>query len=110
MARRRYRYDPESKQVVEVGADWTDTERRAPVPTEELTYGNAVATDGTPINTRRRHREYMQQNGLAMASDYTESWKQAEKRRADFFAGKTGHEGLREAIGRAVDKVRGRKR
>lgn len=96
--------------MVEVGSDWSDVERRAPVPTEELVYGQAgTATDGTLINTRRRHREYMQANGLAMASDYTEAWKLGAKRREDFFAGRHKHEGLREAIGRAVDKVRGRK-
>lgn len=110
MSRRRYRYDEASKQMVEVGQDWTDAERRAPVPTEELIYGGTQATDGTPINTRRRHREYMQQNGLAMASDYTQKWKQAEQQRGDFFAGKHEHAGLKEAISRAVDQVRRKRR
>lgn len=106
----RWRYDKDSKSMVEIGSDWTDTERRAPVATEELVYGNVgPATDGAPLNSRRKHRDYLQQNNLALASDYTETWKQAAKRREDFFAGRHKHEGLREAIGRAVDKVRGRK-
>lgn len=96
--------------MVEVGAEWTDTERRAQTPTEELVYGGLRATDGTPINTRRRHREYMQANGLALASDYTESWKKADQQRGDFFAGRHQHEGLKEAIGQAIDTVRRRKR
>lgn len=110
MTRRRYRYDLETKQMVEVGADYSDAERRAQTPTEELTYGGLRATDGTPINTRRRHREYMHQNGLALTSDYSESSAQATKQRDNFFAGKHGHAGLKEAIGHAYDQVKRRKR
>lgn len=110
MTRRRYRYDEATKQMVEVGADWTDAERRAPVPTEELTYGGAVATDGTPINTRKRHREYMQQNGLAMVGDYTEHWQKAAKEREAYFNGNHEHRGLKEAISQAYDAVRRKRR
>lgn len=114
MSRRRYMFCRETKEMVEVGADWSDAERRAPTVTEELVYGGAgTATDGTPINSRKKHREYMKANGLALASDYTEAWAKAEKWREDFKAGRHlgahNHPGLREAIGRAVDKVRGRK-
>ncbi len=109
MTRRRYRYDEETKQMVEVGADWTDAERRAQVPTEELIYGGLAATDGTPINTRRRHREYMQQNGLALAGDYTETNARAAKQRENFFAGRHDHKGLKEAISQAYDQVKRRK-
>lgn len=110
MSRRRYRYNPETKAVEEVGADWTDAERRAPVATEELTYGGMRATDGTRIDSKKRHREYMKQNGLAMASDYTEAHAKAAQQRENFFAGKHDHKGLKEAIGRAYDAVRSRRR
>lgn len=110
MTRRRYRYDEATKQMVEVGSDWTDAERRAQTPTEELTYGGMRATDGTPINTKRRHREYMQQNGLALVSDYTEHNAKAAKKREDFFAGRHEHAGLKEAIGRAYDQVKRKRR
>lgn len=107
MSRRRYRYSPELKEVVEISPDWTDAERRAPVVTEELVYGNAgTATDGTPLNSRSKHREYMKQNGLAMASDYAQQWEKASKQHDDFYAGRHEHKGLREAIGRTLEQQR----
>lgn len=111
LSRRTYRYNPESKQVEEVGADWTDVERRAPVTTEALVYGSAgLSTDGVDLSTRKRHREYMKASGVAMASDYTQSWEQAAKKRDDFYAGNHKHEGLREAISRSIDQVRRQKK
>lgn len=68
-------YDKPPGRMVEVGADWTDAERRAPVPTEELTYGNLQHTDGTPLNTRRKHRNFLKDTGSAMASDYSEGFR-----------------------------------
>lgn len=108
--KRRYRYSLETKQMVEVGAEWTDAERRAQTPTEELTYGHLTATDGTPLDTRRKHREYLEHHGLALADDYKETWEKASQRRKDFYAGRHAHEGLKEAIGRAVEQVRSRKK
>lgn len=63
----------------EAGADWSDTLPRAPTATEELVYGGVRATDGTPINSRKKHREYMKQNGLAMVSDYSDAFRAKEK-------------------------------
>lgn len=82
MTRRRYRYDEATKAMVEVGADWTDTERRAPVATEEIVYGGlGRATDGTPIDTRAKHRAYMKANGLTVADDFKGEWAQAGEAR-----------------------------
>lgn len=108
MTRRRYRYDEETKSMVEIGADWDDTPRRAPVATEALTYGNLQATDGTPLDSRRKHREYMQQNGLALTTDFTETWKQAEKQRDRNRTGDFDHAARKEAIARAIEKRRKR--
>lgn len=44
-------------------------------------YDGMTATDGTPINSRTKHREYMKSKGLAMTGDFTETWKQAAKER-----------------------------
>ena len=107
---RIYRYDKELGEVVEISTDWSDTERRAPVPSEEATYGNLTATDGTLLNSRAKHREYMKAHGLALAGDFQQTWAKAKQQREDFFAGKRPMPGLKEAIGRAVDQVRGRKR
>lgn len=111
MTRRRFRYDPERREMVEVSRDWSDAERRAPVPTEQLVYGGlGTATDGTPIDSRTKHRNYLRATGTALASDYAESWKKAEQQRSDFYAGRHEHKGLKQAIAQAYDQVRGRKR
>lgn len=112
MSRRRYRYDKESKQVVEIDSDWTDVERRAPVATEGIVYGSlGTSTDGTPIDTRKRHREYMKQNGLALTGDYTQTWEKAQARRDDFFATGGSDPSRRQDVARAVERVfNGRKR
>lgn len=70
-------------QAINVDEDWTDAERRAQTATEELIYSGVKATDGTPINTRRRHREYLKQNGLCMASDYSPEYQANEAARRD---------------------------
>jgi hypothetical protein len=98
MTRRRYVYTDGGvplPEPIEVSEDWTNAERRAPAATEELVYGGAQATDGTPINTRKRHREYLASKGLAMASDYSPEYlarAKAEKQR-----------NFKEAIARAYD-------
>ena len=102
MSRRLFRYDTESKQMVEVGADWSDTPRRAPVATEELTYGGMAATDGTLINTRKRHREYMKRNNLALAHEASGIWAQQAKEREQIQRGTHDSAERREAIGRAL--------
>lgn len=68
MPRTRYRWDPELKELVEVSPDW------APTPRMELMTGSfyegTISTDGVPIDTRKRHSDYMRANDLAMASDF----------------------------------------
>lgn len=68
---------------IEVGDDWSGDAGRAQTVTEELVYGGIKATDGTPINSRKKHREYLNQNGLAMASDYSEAYQEREAGRRD---------------------------
>jgi len=103
VSRKRYRYNTETKQVEEIGADWTDVDRRAPAATEELVYGNlGTAPDGTRIDTRKRHREYMKANNLALADDFKDTWAKAEQERKAFHSGQHKAEGLREQIGRAL--------
>lgn len=106
----RYRYDPELKRCVEIGADWSDTEKRAPMPTEQLVYGGlGKATDGTPIDTRSKHRDYMKATGTTLAGDFTETWKKAADERAKFFKDGGDHRERREDVGRALYQARRRK-
>lgn len=100
----------------EVGADWTD----APRSTGDLLkfqYDNLQATDGTPIDSRTKHREYMKANGLAMADDFKETWakKQAERETIRQVAetGRPTFEGVkarREDVGRAAYQLQTRRR
>ena len=102
MTRRRYvfRRNPETGELhaVEVTDDWTDAERRAPTPTEALTYSNLQATDGTPIDSRRKHAEYMKRNNLALSSDFSEQTRQRDK----VVAEQQESRERRETIGRAL--------
>lgn len=124
MSRRRYRYDAELKQLVEVGAEWSD---KPPVchPTEELIYGGAavqtvkVGEDGQArpemelINTRKKHREYMRRNGLTTVDDFPKTWERAQAERDSMRdgSGKFDTAARREAIGRAIYKLtEGRRR
>lgn len=74
--RERGRFVYRDGQAVRVGEDWTDAERRAQTATEELLYGGGKATDGTPINSRKRFKEYLRQNGLTHASDYSPGFRE----------------------------------
>jgi putative FmdB family regulatory protein len=44
-------------------------------------YDGLAATDGTPINSRTKHRQYMKEKGLAMVDDFKQTWKAAAKER-----------------------------
>lgn len=49
----------------------------------ERHYDGLTATDGTPIDTRAKHREYMRSRNLTTIDDYAETWKrQAQEREA----------------------------
>lgn len=50
-------------------------------------YDGLVASDGTLINSRTKHREYMKRNGLTIAEDYRGEWKEAAKERERIFKG-----------------------
>lgn len=89
MTRRRFRFNEDTQALEEVPNDYTGASRRAQTATEELTYGGLQATDGAPINSRRKHREYMQRNGLALAGDFTNTWAKAGAEREAFRKGES---------------------
>ena len=78
----------------------------------EAHYDGMRATDGTPIDTRKKHREYMKANNLTTADDFKESWPKAvaelEQRRAGVVPKDPER---REIIGRATyeSEKRGRR-
>jgi hypothetical protein len=112
--RRRYVWDPDLGRTVEVTPEYVGQRRDEGRRSEEEVYGHAVATDGTDLSTKRRHREYMQRNGLAMASDYEGGYWQ--KKGAELNAIRTpgsGHDSRerRETVGRLAYELskRGRR-
>lgn len=78
MTRRRYRINA-AGELEEMGLDVA-----LPVRVELQTgnhYEGLRATDGTAIDTARRHREYMKQNGLAVESDFARTRAEAPIKR-----------------------------
>lgn len=108
--RGRFRYDEALGKCVPIDADWTDRERKAPHITEGIAYSNLTATDGTVIDSRRKHREYMESHGLSMASDFKEHWKTAEKQREEVLSGRADRKERREMIGRALHESKSKPR
>ena len=102
---KRYLWDEKEQKLVEIGDDWRPTFRKECNSTEELVYGGMRATDGTPINTRAKHRKYMKEKNLTTVDDFVKTWpKELEKREA--YRGKPGttypeRKEIREAIERA---------
>jgi hypothetical protein len=109
MTRKTWHYDEELGRLVEGPAD-----RRIDGPSgdgwrfsDRLYSANPFkGHDGTVIDSKRKHREYMKRHGLASADDFKGTWDAAAKKRADVFTGKHDREARREAVARAMEKVR----
>ncbi|HET9554337.1 MAG TPA: hypothetical protein VFP50_15350 [Anaeromyxobacteraceae bacterium] len=90
MSRRRYRYvTNEAGEVVpvEVSASYEghgDASGRVELMLDSH-YDGLRATDGTPIDSRAKHREYMRRNNLTTVDDFKETWAKAAERRAQVF-------------------------
>lgn len=107
MSRRRWVYTEGGVRLpepIEVTQEWRNTAVGAPRRSEAEVYGNLTATDGTPIDSRRKHREYMASHGLAMAEDFKGTWEKAAKERQEMRSGGTQavRRERREDIGRAL--------
>jgi hypothetical protein len=68
-------------------------------------YENTAATDGTDIGSRKRHREYMKRNNLAMADDFKGEWSGAERERQAIRSGEIDRKARREAVERAIHQI-----
>ncbi len=66
----------------------------------ERHYDGLTATDGTPIDTRAKHRAYMRERGLTTIDDFTETWKREAQAREARIAGedKTRASDIAQAI------------
>lgn len=61
-------------------------------------YDGLQATDGTPIDTRTKHRQYMKEKGYALASDFKETWAAAARDRELKRLGKKTDPDLKKVI------------
>lgn len=90
MTRKRYRYDPDSGEMVEVTAGYQAPSRKGALNHlgglwSDRHYEGLAATDGADISSRRKHREYMKRNGLTTADDFKDTWAKAAKERERYY-------------------------
>lgn len=100
MSRRRYRFNEETQQLEEIGLDEPIKPRIELMP--GTMYDDLRTAEGVDISSRRKHAEYMQRNGLAMASDFTNHWAKKQAERETFRKGEHKDPARREALGRAL--------
>jgi hypothetical protein len=101
--RRRFVLNPATGRLVEVAIP-----REPPAKVHIQTdtgYEGLRSSEGHDLSTRKRHREYMQQKGYAMMSDFAEEWREKAAQRADFFTTGGDHEGRLQNIEEAIDAV-----
>lgn len=106
--RRRWLYTQNGEPLpepVEVTADFTGNAPRPPAATEGITYDGLRHSDGTPLDSRRKHREFLNRTGLALASDFKEAGPAATKAREDRIKGHVQTRQLHEAVERAAHDV-----
>jgi hypothetical protein len=68
-------------------------------------YDGAVATDGTDISTRAKHRAYMKANNLTPMDDFKDTWAKARSDRDAYFTTGKGGATSRDDVARAVDSL-----
>ena len=112
--RGKWVWDPSARVLVPIG-EYVPPPRAldAPIMVDRF-YEGALATDGTDIGSRQKHREYMRQNNLTTIDDFTETWKKEDTRkaamRADPRAGDLDHAERREQIARATYEIENRRK
>lgn len=73
----------------------------------DLHYDGLRATDGTDISTRTKHREYMKRNNLTTMDDFTNTFSEAQKRKAEYTT--KGGTVKRQDIERAIYELQKRR-
>lgn len=110
MTRKTFHWDPETNSLVEgpgprrvdgSGDGWRFSDR--------IYSGTPFkAPDGTVINSKKKHREYMKRTGLTTADDFKQTWAQKAEERAAFYKGEGyDRKARREAVERAMEKIHG---
>lgn len=113
MTRKTYHYDPELGCMVEgpgprridghSGDGWRFSDR--------VYSGKPFrAPDGTVIDSRKKHREYMKRNGLTTMDDFTNTWSKQQKEREAFLRGESQQHRaeIRQDVIRSLERLRNR--
>ena len=94
----------ETNALEEIGADYCGPARVQ--INVDRNYENMPLQDGTVVNSRRQHREYMRARGLTLADDFKGTWAAQAKERAAISSGTNDRKQRRDDIGRAIYQLR----
>ena len=107
--RRTWHWDPEEGRLVE-GPSPGRTESGDGWRFSDRIYSGKPfkAHDGTVIDSKRKHREYMKRHDLTTMDDYKGTWERKAKEREALHTPGAGYdrEARREAVARALEKHR----
>ena len=109
----RFVFNPKTKRMEEVGADWKPTDSKGLMVFGESHYSGLRTADGMhDISTKAKHRAYMKERNVGLSHELTETRAKGIKERESYFQG-TNQEiikGWRETIGRNLYQIESRKR
>lgn len=106
MTRRKWIYDEEVGEMVEVTADYRGATKGKDALNHlgglwgDRHYDGLQATDGADISTRKKHRDYMRKMGYATADDFKGQWDKSQRERERYFqhGGSVRKQDIAEAI------------
>lgn len=109
MSRSTWHWSPEAGKLVEgPGPRRTDGSGDGWRFSDRIYSGKPFkAPDGTVIDSRKKHRDYMKRAGVTTMDDFKGDWDRAAKHREDVFAGRNDKAARREALARAIEKHSG---
>jgi hypothetical protein len=108
--RKTYHYDPTLGKLVEgPGPRRSDGPSGDGFRFSDRIYSDKpfVGVDGTVIDSRRKHREYMKRHNLTTMDDFKGTWDKARERREAVFTGQADRTERRELIARIMEKGHG---
>lgn len=110
VVKRKFVYDRELGKMVEVSLDYEQEPRdHSELLWNDRHYNDLKATDGTPIDSRAKHRAYMKAHGLTTMDDFKGEWDRAAAARADYLSGRKGSIS-RQDIERAIHTLQEKRR
>lgn len=107
MTRKTYHYDAATKTMVEGPAQRRGESGDGWRYSDRVYSGQPfTAHDGTVIDSRKKHRDYMKRHGLTTVDDYKGTWAEAAREREAIQTGKHDRAGRVNDLARAWEKHR----